>query len=214
MNICVFCEHSLDDGQEVVTLEVKGCQSIAQASQAQGSTITTSPGQRVHSKCRHRHCNKRRIEQDLKRSQDDTSSGLQISLRSGEKTFNFKENCLFCGHVDTFDSKHHRGHKLIPVRSLDFQETIIQQCKNMNNKWSEKVMARISSVHDLPATDAVYHQICSSNFWTGKSIPLVFMSDTDEQPASKRGRFWTHSRKKLFCKLWKIYNKMTKSKPL
>ena len=53
MNICVFCEHSLDDGQEVVTLGVKGCQGIAQASQAQGSSITTLPGQRVHSKCRH-----------------------------------------------------------------------------------------------------------------------------------------------------------------
>ena len=50
-------------------------------------------------------------------------------------------------------------------------------------------MARISSVHDLPAADAMYHQICSSNFQTGKSIPLVFMSDADEQPASNRGRF-------------------------
>jgi len=49
-------------------------------------------------------------------------------------------------------------------------------------------MARISSVHDLPAADAMYHQICSSNFRTGKSIPLVFISDADEQPASKRGR--------------------------
>ena len=58
-------------------------------------------------------------------------------------------------HIDTFDSKHCRGHKLIPVRTLDFQETIVQQCKNMNNKWSEKVMARIGSVHDLPAADAV-----------------------------------------------------------
>ena len=97
---------SLDDGQEVVTLRVKGpgCQGIAQASQAQGNSITTLPGQRVHSKYRHRHCNKRRIEQNLKRSQDDIASGIQISLRSGEKTFNFKENCLFCGHIDTFDS--------------------------------------------------------------------------------------------------------------
>ena len=82
---------------------------------------------------------------------------MQISLRSGEKTYNFKENCLFCGHIDTFDSKHHRGNKLMPVRSLDFQETIIQQCKNMNNKWSGEVMAKINSVHDLPAADAMYH---------------------------------------------------------
>ncbi len=51
-----------------------------------------------------------------------------------------------------------------------------------------KVLARINSVHDLPAADAVYHQICSSNFRTGKSIPLVFKSDADEQPVQKRGR--------------------------
>ena len=50
MNICVFCEHSLDDGQEVVALGVKGCEGIAQASQARGSSLTTLPGQRVHSK--------------------------------------------------------------------------------------------------------------------------------------------------------------------
>ena len=82
MNICVFCEHSLDDGQEVVTLGVKGCESIAQASQARGSSLTTLPGQRVHSKCRHRHCNKRRIEQDLKRLQDDDTVPVVPSITS------------------------------------------------------------------------------------------------------------------------------------
>ena len=100
-------------------------------------------------------------------------SDNQVLLRSGEATFNFKENCLFCGQIDTFDSKHQRGHKLIPVRSLDFQETIMEECKRMNNKWSEKVMTRIESVHDLPAADVVYHQICSNNFRTGKSIFLL-----------------------------------------
>ena len=117
MNECIFCESSLDNGQEVVTLVVKGCQGIAQASQIRESSITTLPGQRVHVKCRHRHCNKRRIEQSLKRSHDAESddSGAQVSLRSGELMFNFRENCLFCGHIDTFHSK---PHKLIPVRSL------------------------------------------------------------------------------------------------
>ena len=188
MDECVFCESSLDNGQEVVTLGAKGCQGIAEASQARGSSITTQPGQRVHVECRRRHCNKRRIEQSLKRSHDAAcgSSEPHLLLRSGELTFNFKENCLFCGHLDTFDNKHQRGHKLIPVRSLDFQETILQQCSNRNDKWSEKVMSRIKSVHDLPAADAVYHQICSSNFRTGKGIPLVFMSDTEDQPLYKK----------------------------
>lgn len=49
----------------------------------------------------------------------------------------------------------------------------MQQCNKRADKWAEMVMARIKSVHDLPAGDAVYHQICSSNFRTGKDIPLV-----------------------------------------
>ena len=101
----------------------------------------------------------------MKRSQDDdTIPVVQVSLQSSERTFNFKDNCLFCGYIDTFERKHCRGPKLIPVRTLDFQETIIQQCKNMNSKWSEQVMARIGSVHGLPAADAMYHQICSGYF--------------------------------------------------
>lgn len=191
MDQCIFCESSLGDGQEVVTLGLKGCQGIAQASQARGCIINTVPCQRVHSECRHRYCNKRRIEQSLKRSHDavSDSSGAQVSLRSGVLPFNLKQNCLFCGHIDTFDKKHQRGHRLIPVRSFDFQETIMQQCESRNDKWSMTVSARIKSVHDLPAADAMYHQICSSNFRTGKDIRLVFMSDTDGQPVTKqRGR--------------------------
>jgi len=49
------------DEQEVVTLGIKGCGGIGRASQAWGSSITTLPGQQVHAKCRHSHCNKRRI---------------------------------------------------------------------------------------------------------------------------------------------------------
>lgn len=110
MDKCVFCECPLDDGREVVTLGVKGCQGIPLASQVRGSTITTTPGQRVHVECRHCHCNKRRIEQSLKRSHDAISdaSGSHVSIRSGQLAFNLKENCLFCEHINTFDNKHQR----------------------------------------------------------------------------------------------------------
>ena len=63
MNLCIFCVSSLDYEQEVVTLGVKGCEGIAQASRAQGSSITTLPGQQVHVTCCQRHCNKKRTEQ-------------------------------------------------------------------------------------------------------------------------------------------------------
>jgi len=64
----------------------------------------------------------------MKRLRDNVASGTTVLLRSAEKTFNFKENCLFCGHTDTSDSKHQKGHQLIhvPVRTLEFQESIVQ----------------------------------------------------------------------------------------
>ena len=70
MDFCVFCEGSLNDGREVVTLGAKGCKGIAHASQARGFTVTTAPGECVHVDCRHHHCNKRRIEQSFKRPHD------------------------------------------------------------------------------------------------------------------------------------------------
>ena len=73
MNLCIFCGQSLDNGQDVVTLGIKGCQGIAEASRAQGSSINALPGQRVHSKCRHRHCSKKRID-IMKRTRDNIAS--------------------------------------------------------------------------------------------------------------------------------------------
>jgi len=42
----------------------------------------------------------------------------QLILRSAEKTFNFKENCLFCGHTDTSDSKHQKGHNTVVTDAI------------------------------------------------------------------------------------------------
>jgi hypothetical protein len=40
-----------------------------------------------------------------------------------------------------------------------------------NDSWSTNVLSGIQFVEDLHATDAVYHQKCSVNFRTGKSLP-------------------------------------------
>ena len=45
---------------------------------------------------------------------------------------------------------------------------------------------RFNSINDLFAADAVYHQVCSVNFRTNKSIPHQFA--TEECPQAKRGR--------------------------
>ena len=57
-------------------------------------------------------------------------------------------------------------HKLLPVRTMDFQRKVIESCVKRNDAWSETVKARVEFVQDLHAADAVYHNICSINFRT------------------------------------------------
>lgn len=73
------------------------------------------------------------------------------------------------------------------MRTLDFQEKILQICKHRDDDWSKKVYHRIISVHDLHAADAVYHHQCSVNFRTGKQIPVSKDLKTGTEK-SKRGR--------------------------
>ena len=49
----------------------------------------------------------------------------------------------------------------------------MHQCNKMNDKWAERVMARIRSVRDLPVADAVYHQILLVTFALEKVFHLL-----------------------------------------
>ena len=55
---------------------------------------------------------------------------------------------------------------------------------------------RLNSINDLFAADAVYHQVCSVNFRTNKSIPSQFA--TENLPQAKRGRPQDVAQKEAF----------------
>jgi len=72
----------------------------------------------------------------------------------------------------------------MPVKTLDFQETIVQQCKKMNNKWSEAVMARISSVHDQLLMQCTI-KYAAATFEQGKAFHLcLYQMQMSSQPVS------------------------------
>ena len=48
---CILCQQPLLDVSLAVTLGVKGCESIAWASEVRDSNIRVIPGQVVHTKC-------------------------------------------------------------------------------------------------------------------------------------------------------------------
>jgi len=74
-------------------------------------------------------------------------------------------------------------HKLIPVRTMDFQNKILKACDEFKGEWADIVRGRVLFVQDLPAADAVYHNICSVNFRTGKQVPIVFQQAIEQRAA-------------------------------
>jgi hypothetical protein len=71
---------------------------------------------------------------------------------------------------------------------MDFTEIILKVCEEFQTEWAETVRTRLLYASDLPAADAVYHQLCSVNFRTGKQIPQLFRTKMP-QSAHKYKRF-------------------------
>ena len=146
--------------------------------------MVVSVGQTVHTKCRKDYINPRVIERYKKRSANETDV-LQSSanLRSSETVFVYKEYCLFCGCGDSSGGRQD-ARRLILVRSIDMQKMILKACQEYEGPWVDIVRDRVLFVHDLHAADAVYHNLCSTNFRTGKQIPQIFQS-SDGKPFKK-----------------------------
>ena len=76
-----------------------------------------------------------------------------------------------------------RGFDTIPVRAKDFQDSKRKACKERNDQWA--VLGRLEYAQDLHAADTVYHETCSVNFRTGKSIPIQYSSESGNSAAKK-----------------------------
>lgn len=187
METCVICNGNLSNGEATAVLRIKGAESLKEAG---GGEIKFEAGQSVHVKCRRDFCRDASRRGESMTELSDGPSGSGISRRSTKPQFRWNEHCLFCGGSAKFDGKK-RGFEVIPVRTIDFQDSIAEVCQERNDTWAETVLGRLEFANDLHAADAVYHQQCSVNFRTGKQVPLQYFSTTsphtDGQPA-KRAR--------------------------
>ena len=132
----------------------------------------------------------------------DCSQDISHVLWSAESAFVYKTHCLFCRtkylyHGDKADCK------LVPVRIYDFENKVLESCRNRQDHWSLKVQARVEFVSDLPASDAVYHQTCSANFRTGKQVPIKYTHDDSTAKMLRRpyDSTQTHALKKVILYL-------------
>jgi autonomous glycyl radical cofactor GrcA len=176
---CVICRKPLGE-TEIVTLRERGANGINEASLAKGSSLRVEAGQTVHIECRRKYT----------KHKSTASSGPSVSksARLSGRKFVFKDHCLFCGNTVQGDGQK-RGTDMYPVRTKDFQTTIVEDCKKRNfDEWSQMVLGRIEFAQDLHAADACYHQTCSVNFRTGKQIPQQQLPSESSSKRLKPGR--------------------------
>ena len=197
---CILnCDQDLSDGGPIVTLTEKGSNSINKASEARGTSLRTQAGQRVHTECRKRYTNPKYITVAQKKQR--LSSSPTCLLRS--LLFNFKEHCIFCGQPAKCLGEKHGG-DVYPVRTMDFQVSVLQICEERRDYWSNTVAGRLACVADLHAADAIYHQTCSVNFRTGRRIPQQYSSNAGESMEKRQlGRPEEFEKKQAFLEVAK-----------
>ena len=111
---------------------------------------------KVHSKCRRDFTDPKRVKKDTV-----TSSVTKKLTRSECGGFNWKLNCFFCAKID---SRHVGRENIIAARTLQLRNSILIQCDNRNDQWSEDVKGRLQDCIDFVAAEAVYHKKCYSRF--------------------------------------------------
>ena len=163
--VCQLCQEPIDDERPSVQVGEKGCQGILAACSTRSVEVTITPGDFVHVLCRKNFTRPKQFA-DISVEKHDKH------LRSVAPNFDFKSRCLFCGtFAKCGKTNRKRSFDTYPVRSLEFQSTIIKICSNRADQWADDVKIRLAHVFDLPAADAVYHQQCNVNFRTGKGVP-------------------------------------------
>ena len=88
---------------------------------------------------------------------------------------------------------------VVPVKTVETRDTILDVCKERGDDWANAVQARILHVYDLHAADAVYHRACSTNFRTKKQIPVVRYFDPQDCLARKLKFRPTNREREIRC---------------
>ena len=139
---CALCSKTLD-ASPTVRLRDKGCSSINKASLDRKLNVRVSEGQEVHIDCRRNFTNKRH-------NVSAVGNTKLSSTRLTSNKFEFKSKCLFCTEFAKLSNKK-RGSDVFPVRTIDFQDNILEICTKRNDTWAREVSERIAQVIDLPA---------------------------------------------------------------
>ena len=103
--MCSICGDSTAGGENTCLRE-KGVESLNKASKERGDNLVFSMGQHLHNQCRKNYTRPQTIVAVRKRKgsgEDDNRE--KRTLRSQEKSFDFKTKCLFCAQPNKYGGK-------------------------------------------------------------------------------------------------------------
>ena len=189
---CILCleEINLELSDTYVKLTEKGCAGINNANKQRkldvpDVTFDKDKPSLVHKKCRMKHINPKDIKLSEKRQTNPVEEG-NVNRRSTSSEFNFKTHCFLCGaFVEQTRAKknpNRSNYQFSHAVTLTIQKNILSHCHRRKDDWATAVEARLATVNDLPAEEALYHHVCKDLFVKGKDLPGAV---TDE-PSTKR----------------------------
>ena len=95
-----------------------------------------------------------------------SSTVESTSKRLYEGSFNFKNQCFYCGTECIFDIKHPGRNNFIEVRTIstNIHKQTLAICEARDDITSKTVETRLLSLNDLVAAEARYHISCQTKF--------------------------------------------------
>lgn len=150
-----------------------------------------------HKSCVSTYTSKHHIKRQATSAPSEKQSELQQpkrSYRSKQPTFDFKNNCLFCGEQCQLqpDPRHpNRWKRAMRCATAgqgphDFKQAILRACDQRGDEQASNIRLRIQGcLSDLHAADAIYHSSCHSKFMSERNINAakrksVSNEDSDE----------------------------------
>ena len=154
-------------------------QSLHEASKQRGDGVSEklSEGELhfiCHMNFNSTYCSKHHIERYLRKRKVETCDTPSPKRLRGTCTFNFLQECLFCGQQCTVDcppKNPNRWREAYLCRTADDRKTtskeaILKHAHDRNDAWG-RVRTNLA-VSDLHATDARYHRDCIAKIFTNR----------------------------------------------
>ncbi|CAH2218497.1 jg2186 [Pararge aegeria aegeria] len=188
--ICIICDEILNENLRTIPKE--GMKNYIQASLRRQDnkylTLRKFNSITIHENCSKNYTNETKIAAYLRRL-----GHLNESLHDTRSTesFNFASLCFICGEdaSDDFIEKQKKypanRRKIVRlVHTNATRDNLIENFKKSSNRMCIEVINRISSIRDLTAVGARYHDACNKNLFITRRESSQGL-DTDASKAAK-----------------------------